>query len=260
MLTPVLTPYLPTGQTKVLIAGKGAHGFSDALEALGLSLFYIAPIAALPKSLTTHADLVVCPMGNNCFFLDRSQPALFLKLQARGFSVSYGESTASRGYPADVPYNALQLGENCLLCNEKTVDFSIYQYANAQNYAILSCKQGYTKCSVAPIRENAVMTDDNGIAKTLQKNGFDVLQLEKGDILLHGFNYGFIGGCCTMLSQSEMLFLGDIRLHRNGDAIKAFLQNYAITPICIEKMPLTDIGSLIPLLQEENINAQTKMV
>lgn len=260
MLTPVLTPYLPTGQAKVFIAGEGARGFSDALDALGLSLLYTAPIAALPKNLATHADLAVCPMGNNRFFLDCSQTALFAKLQAHGFCVSYGESTASRGYPADVPYNALQLGENRFLCNEKTVDISIFQYANAQNYAILNCKQGYTKCSVAPIRKNAVLTDDNGIAKTLQKNGFDVLQLEKGDILLQGFHYGFIGGCCTMLSQSEMLFLGDICLHRNGDAIKAFLQNYGITPICIEKTPLTDIGSLIPLLQEENRNAQTKMV
>ena len=38
MLAPVLTPYLPTGQTKVLIVGEGARGFSDALDALGLSL------------------------------------------------------------------------------------------------------------------------------------------------------------------------------------------------------------------------------
>ena len=135
-----------------------------------------------------------------------------------------------------------------------------FHYANTQNCAILNCKQGYTKCSVAPIRQNAVLTDDNSIAKALQKNGFDVLLLEKGDVLLQGFRYGFIGGCCTMLSPSEMLFLGDIRLHRNGDAIKAFLQNYGITPICIEKTPLTDIGSLIPLLQEGNRNAQTKMV
>ena len=95
MLTPVLTPYLPTGQAKVLIVGEGARGFSDALDALGLSLLYTAPIAVLPENLATHADLAVCPMGHNRFFLDRSQTDLIANLQAHGFSVSYRESTPS---------------------------------------------------------------------------------------------------------------------------------------------------------------------
>ncbi|MGN0570584.1 MAG: DUF6873 family GME fold protein [Candidatus Fimenecus sp.] len=255
MLSPVFTPYLPTGQAKVLVAGEGTKDFSSVLDVLGLSVLYTEPIAALPKNLCTHADLAVCPLENSRLFLDFSQKKLFVKLQSLGFCPSFGALTVSGGYPNDVPYNALQLGKNYLLCNEKTIDSSIYQYASEKNCAILHCKQGYTKCSVAPIRENAVMTDDKSIAEILQQNGFDVLLLEKGDILLHGFNYGFIGGCCTMLSKSEMLFLGDIRLHRNADAIQAFLKNYGISPICAGKTPLTDIGSLIPLLQEEKTNA-----
>ncbi|MGN0519498.1 MAG: DUF6873 family GME fold protein [Candidatus Fimenecus sp.] len=254
MLTPILTPYLPTGQVKVLVAGEGVRGFSSALDALGLSVLYTAPIAALPKALYAHTDLAVCPLKNRQFFLDNSQTELYSNLQAFGCCTSYGNQKVQSGYPQDVPYNALQLGAKFLLCNKKTVASSILQYAIAENCVILNCRQGYTKCSVAPIRENAVMTDDKSIAEILLKNDFDVLLLEKGDILLHGFQYGFIGGCCTMISKSEMLFLGDMRSHRNADAIQAFLKNYGISPICAGKTPLTDIGSLIPLLQEEKTN------
>lgn len=255
MIRAVDTPYLPTGQATTLIAGEGARAFVDTFQALGLSVLYTAPIYGLPKGLSAHTDLAVFPMGNRLFFLDRSQTKLFTQLKSLGFCVSYGEQRVTEGYPNDVPYNAVKLGKNLLLCNEKTVDFSILQYAISEKYGILNCNQGYTKCSVAPIGANAVLTDDKSIAEILRQIGFDVLLLEKGDILLHGFNYGLIGGCCTMLSKSEMLFLGNVFSHRNADAICAFLRNYGIVPICAGKMPLTDIGSLIPLLQEEKTNA-----
>lgn len=255
MLTPVMTPYLPDGQAKVLLAGEGARNFSDDLHSLGLNILYTKPIDTLPKCLCAHTDLAVCPLGGKQYCMDTSQSALFLYLQELGLQPIYGTRTVKSGYPDDVAYNALQIGKKFLLCNRKTVDESVLTVALRENCAILHCKQGYTKCSVALVREKAAITDDAGIAEILTENAFDVLQIEKGDVLLHGFNYGFIGGCCTMLSKSEMLFLGDLRLHRNGDAITAFLRNYGILPVCVEKSPLTDIGSLIPLLQEEKPNA-----
>lgn len=253
--TPILTPYLPSGQAKVLLAGEGARVFSEDFAELGLTVLYTKPIETLPKFLCTHADLAVCPLGGKRYCMDVSQSLLFSQLQNFGLDPLYGTQTVKSGYPEDVAYNALKIGEKFLLCNRKIVDETILSCAEREKCAILNCKQGYTKCSVALVHENAAITDDSGIAEVLLNNGFDVLQIEKGDILLEGFNYGFIGGCSVMLSKHEMLFLGDLRLHRDGDAIQAFLKNYEITPICVKNVPLTDIGSLIPLLQEEDINA-----
>lgn len=260
MLQPVEVPYLPTERVRTLIVGEGVHPFAAELEKMGLTLVYTKPIETLTPPLSAHADLAVCPMTNGRFILEISQQDLFLKLRDLTLKPTFGTARVTSGYPSDAAYNVLQIGAHFLLCNQKTADFSILQYATAQKCAILNCKQGYVKCSVALIRENAVITDDNGIAKILTENGFDVLCIEKGDVRLSGFHYGFIGGCATMLSKTEMLFLGDIRLHRNGDAITGFLRNHGIIPICIEKVPLTDVGSLIPLLQEETIHAKTKMV
>ena len=54
-------------------------------------------------------------------------------------------------------------------------------------------KQGYTKCSILPIREKAIITSDKNIAKELLNYDFDVLLLPSGDIILPSLNYGFIG-------------------------------------------------------------------
>ncbi len=255
MFTPVITPYLPDGQAKVLLAGEGARRFFNDLQALGLKILYTKPIADLPKVLCAHADLAVCPLGEKRYLLDASQEELFSQLQDLGLIPIFGETRVKSGYPDDVIYNCLKIGEKYLLCNQKIAEKQILMCAKQENCAILNCKQGYTKCSVALVSENAAITDDKGIAQILSAKNFDVLLIKKGDILLHGLNYGFIGGCCTMLSKNEMLFLGDIRLHQDGDAIRGFLKNHGVVPICIEKSPLTDIGSLIPLLQEVNGDA-----
>ena len=255
MLAPVMTPYLPNGQAKVLLAGEGARSFSDDLHALGLEILYTKPIADLPKVLCEHADLAVCTMCNKRYLLDASQEELFTQLQKRGLIPICGETRVQSGYPDDVIYNCLKIGEKYLLCNKKTAENQILSCAKQENCVILNCKQGYTKCSVALVSENAAITDDKSIAKILSAENFDVLLIQKGDILLHGLDYGFIGGCCTMLSKSEMLFLGDIRLHQDGDTICSFLKNHGVIPICIENTPLTDIGSLVPLLQEVNGDA-----
>lgn len=250
-LSPITVPYLPSGKVKVLAAGEGARVFSEDLAALGVSVLYTNPVPALPKVLCTHADLALCPLGDKRFCLDTSQSVLYTELQEMGLEPMYGTRQVKSGYPDDVAYNVLKIGTRFLLCNRKITDETVLSVAKRDNCTVLHCKQGYTKCSVSLVRENAAITDDIGIAKVLSENGFDVLRIEKGDILLEGLNYGFIGGCSVMLSAHEMLFLGDLRLHRNGDAIQAFLKNYGVTPICVQNIPLTDIGSLIPLLQEE---------
>lgn len=249
--SPVSVPYLPSGQAKVLAVGEGARVFAEDLTALGISVLYTNPVPALPKFLCTHADLAICPLGEKRFCLDASQSALYSELQRLGLEPMYGTRQVKSGYPDDVAYNVLKIGTRFLLCNRKITDETVLSVAKRDNCTILHCKQGYTKCSVSLVRENAAITDDAGIAKVLSENGLDVLQIKKGDILLEGLNYGFIGGCSVMVSEHEMLFLGDLRLHCDGEAIQAFLKNYGITPICIKNTPLTDIGSLIPLLQEE---------
>jgi hypothetical protein len=64
-----------------------------------------------------------------------------------------------------------------------------------KNFNIIDVKQGYTKCSVLPVSNNAFITDDISIYNQCVSFGIDVLYVGKGDVSLPGYNYGFIGGC-----------------------------------------------------------------
>jgi len=76
-------------------------------------------------------------------------------------------------------------------------------------------------------------------------HGFDALRLPYGDVLLPGFNYGFIGGCGGLTPQGEMCFFGDLKYYKYKDEIIHFLYKYDIKPIYLYDGPLLDRGSLL---------------
>ena len=173
----------------------------------------------------------------------------FVQVLRRGKAVIADENLGYE-YPLDVPFNCVIIGTD-FICNSKTVSPQILGVAISRNLRIIDVKQGYTKCSLCPVRENAVITDDSGIEKVLLNNGYDVLKVSKGSVRLNGFDYGFIGGCSAMISRDILLFLGNFEIHSDKDRIKAFLQNYGITPQSLNGDDLTDIGSIIPLSEQQ---------
>lgn len=240
----VSNPYLPDGQVKLIIAGDGLREYEYALQSLGISVLYTKKANRISGALATHADLVVFPYGNGRFLLDPGQEQLANMLREKGAECIFG-SVPKDGYPFDVPYNAVKIGKT-LICNPKTLDSSIFHLAKSEDCAIISCKQGYTKCSVAVISENAIITDDPGIEKALAPF-FDVLLVQKGSVCLDGYSYGLFGGCCGLISKDTLLFVGDYTKHEDAKRIRAFLRNYGVYPESLCSEPLKDIGSFIPL-------------
>lgn len=243
----VSDPYLPDGQVKIIIAGDGLREYENAMQNLGISVLYAKKADYISGALATHADLVVFSYGNGRFLLDPGQEQLANTLQQKGAECIFG-SIPKDGYPLDVPYNAVKIG-NFLLCNPKTLDSSIFHLAKSEDCAIISCKQGYTKCSVAVVSENAVVTDDPGIEKALTPF-FDVLLVQKGSVCLDGYPYGLFGGCCGLISKDTLLFVGDYKKHDDAERIRSFLRNYGVYPESLCGGPLKDIGSFIPLMIE----------
>lgn len=243
----VSDPYLPDGQVKIIIAGDGLREYENAMQNHGISVLYTKKADRISSALATHADLVVFPYGNGRFLLEPGQEQLANTLQEEGAECIFG-SIPKDGYPLDVPYNAVKIGK-FLLCNPKTLDSSIFYLAKKEDCAIINCKQGYTKCSVAVVSENAVITDDPGIEKALNPF-FDALLVQKGSVCLDGYPYGLFGGCCGLISNDTLLFVGDYKKHEDAERIRSFLRNYGVYPESLCGGPLKDIGSLIPLMIE----------
>lgn len=161
-----------------------------------------------------------------------------------GFDVQVLDTPLGDKYPADVPLNAALFGNYAIL-NPKTVCKNI----DFSGRSLIPVRQGYTKCSVVPVTESAIITDDVSIASAAEKNGLAVLLVSKGDVALPGREYGFIGGCCGLIAPDTMLFNGSLASHKDGEKIRAFLSSFGVRAEEAGDFQLTDIGSILPLAE-----------
>ncbi len=159
------------------------------------------------------------------------------------------ENSIRSPYPYDCGLCCVILGNTCI-ANINTIDPAIKKYCSAKCIKMIHVNQGYTKCSVAVVDENSIITSDHGISDVLSRAGYDVLTISDGFIRLKGYDTGFIGGCCGYIDNNTLAFWGDINNHPDHLIIKDYLSKKGKKYINIsDTEELTDYGSLIPLKQ-----------
>jgi hypothetical protein len=222
-------------------------------ELLSLSWLNINPIL-IPKcndvyeAIDGHPDIQLNVLKNNSFnkvIIQKNISEEFKKiLKLNDINYIVSKKSLSNTYPEDIILNSLIL-ENYFI---HTLKYSDENLLNSQSLKIqINVPQGYTKCSILPVREKALITSDKGIFKVLKNYNFDILLLPPGDILLPSLNYGFIGGVGGMISNNKMAFFGDLDSYKWGSEIKKFLFKYDVSPIALRKGKLIDRGSLLTL-------------
>lgn len=201
-------------------------------------------------AVSTHPDMQICNVGNGCFVCE---PTIYQyyknRLELYGVNLSKGSTVLKSNFPEDIAYNVVITG-SFMLHNLKHTDDVIREFAKKSDLSILDTKQGYTKCATCIIDNNAIITDDEGIYKTCIAFGIDCLLISKDVIALGDRNDGFFGGCCGMLGNSKLLFCGNIERHKSYKEIKTFADKYNVELVSAFDGPLTDIGSIIPVIQE----------
>ncbi len=210
----------------------------------------IKPIITVKSSLLDmrinyHTDMLVNIIGNTVF-LDVSQNSNIVNFLTKGYRIIKVNKRVMSPYPNDSLLNFAVIG-NKLVCNKKTIYNEIIEIAVRDGYKIMNVNQGYAKCSTCVINNNALITDDESIYTSTQKNGIDSILISKGSVKLDGFDYGFIGGCTGLIDKNKLLFNGDINYHKNCNLILDFLTKHGVEPVIIKNKPLTDIGSIIPI-------------
>ncbi len=244
-MTPIESPNLPKKEIALAAVSVGAAKAKEYLLSHGIGVFDILPCAAITDGTAAHADLHLLHLGGRKIVLSLEQRNNAEKLTELGFDVQVPDTPLGDKYPADVPLNAALFGNYAIL-NLRTVcpniDFS--------GRTLIPVRQGYTKCSVVPVTENAIITDDVSIASAAEKSGLAVLLVSKGDVVLRGREYGFIGGCCGLVAPDTMLFNGSLASHKDGEKIRAFLSSFGVRAEEAGDFPLTDIGSILPLAEK----------
>lgn len=201
-----------------------------------------SPLPAVTGSERFHADMSVCHLGGREFISHKAETRLNEKLSEYGAEVTLCDNITA----AMPKLNVCFLGDKAICCRKKTAD-EITAFCEKAGVNILDTKQSYAKCSVTVVSENAVITSDNGIAGLCKKNRIDCLLIPCGDIELDGYDYGFIGGCCGLLSNDLLVFSGDIRSHPAYRDIRSFAANYGVAIQSLGNNKLYDIGGIIPI-------------
>lgn len=240
-------PNLPQGRVTLAAISAQAGDSIKKLNNLGIKTIGIKPYNALPDPVNSHADLQILHMGINDIFCQNEH--LCTGEFKSNFNIKKIQALAGNSYPDDVRLNCAIIG-NKIICNTKTIAREILEYAELNGLTIINVNQGYTKCSICIINDNAIITDDKSIYSAAGKFLNDALFISKGSIGLNGYGYGFIGGCCGKIDKNKIVFNGAIESHKDYKQIIDFLSRNSIECIELHQNPLYDIGGILPLCED----------
>jgi hypothetical protein len=254
-ISPLIMPNLPTAAVRTVIMSGESPKLSEALAKLDIDVLYTGKNGLLEESISNHADMLVYHAGSDVLALSCEQKNLFDNLQKLQIKPVYLRALINSPYPFDALLNAARLG-SFLICNLKTVAKEITDLAITQELEIVDVKQGYTKCSICIINENAIITEDIGIKTACEKRGIDVLLISKGSVKLRNHGYGFFGGCTGLIDKNKLAVTGNIKLHSDYKMLNEFLTKYGINVISLTDDELVDIGGIIPIMQKNSSTNQ----
>ena len=227
----------------LLIGGRYRDRLEIPLRREGVSCVWIPDNPALDPRLSAHADLSV-------FFPDKSTAITgealynyFVNLLTnRGYYVISSEPQGT-AYPRDAGLCVCATGRFTIY-NSRTIDPSVLPYLRG---IMIDVPQGYTKCSVCVVSDDAIITADDIIAQKARKDGVDVLHSAPGHIMLEGYDTGFIGGASFLIRKNLLAFTGHLDDHPDKDRIIAFLKNHSVFPQFLTNDPIFDIGGAVTL-------------
>jgi len=244
-------PNLPTRKVKFLIIDRRVPlSIENKIRALGINIIKTPYCKDLHLGISSHPDILLCHIGKNKVVVAPNVFEFAEELRAIGINAIMGNTSLMSTYPKDIAYNVCIVGRFAIH-NFKYTDREVLKGIEENNLIKINVKQGYTKCSILVVNENAIITSDPGITKEVKKYGIDVLTISPGNIKLPGFEYGFIGGAGGLVDRRSLFLFGELKRHQDYNSIEKFLSKHGVEVITVNSEELIDLGSLIPIVQEE---------
>ncbi len=241
-------PNLPLNKVTTVIADIDDIALKNLFEDLFIKIVSVDKNMFLEVPVSKHADILGNYVGKSTFLVDKHQVKLSRFVEDNNGKLIIIDEIKSP-YPNDCLLNFADIGDY-IICNKSILTEKIANHLPEK--AIIDVKQGYSKCSICICKRNTVITDDISIYKAISTcDSIKSLLVEKGNIAIKKYDYGFIGGCCGLIDKDVLLFNGDLSTHTDFDKIKKFLYDNKVNYIDIKGKPLTDIGSIIPIMEKD---------
>lgn len=183
-------------------------------------------LTTLPPPLCTHPDIQIHFLSPEIAICAPECYEYYAEVFGKNkYKLLRGSSVPGGTYPADTAYNIARVG-NHVFANTRFAEPLIVDYYISHGFEVHHINQGYAKCSMCIPSENAVITEDRGIYKTLSGiSDIHSLVIESGGVRLSGYDCGFIGGCSGLVNDT-IVFTGripkDIRMFLDLQNIKYF--------------------------------------
>lgn len=223
----------------LIISRKSSEEFKKFLCDNNFSFIETIDNPSLDPRIADHPDLSIFALDDNNLVIDKNVSSYYKK-HIKSKNIVDGDEV-SHSYPNDSIYNIYRYA-NFYIHNDIT-ESHIEAYMKSNSYTNLYTKQGYSRCSIIPMREK-ILTSDYGIYKSL-KNYINVILLKEEQIPLDGFANGFIGGTCGLVGDT-LIFNGNIENSPNYDIIRNEAMKSNIK-LMYPDLPLVDLGSIIYL-------------
>ena len=229
----------------VLVDFRISKKSEDTLKRLGYSVIKTEKCNDLAEPVCGHPDMMVCKLSDIDFVVKTTLCGHF-KVKFPNLNIISGTTGLKPEYPFDIAYNSARIGKY-LFCNEKYTDNTILKYCEQNRIKVLSVKQGYAKCSICEVSDNAIITADKGIYAVAKENDIDALLIENKGIVLNGYDEGFFGGATGLLEKDLLCVNGNLELHSDCKKIKEFCNKYGVNILSLSDEQIYDIGTIIKL-------------
>lgn len=223
----------------LIISYKASEDFKNFLKMNAYSFIETSPNPNLDPRIGDHPDLSLFKIGEKTLVVDESVLSYYEE-KLEGYRLIKGEKLGLK-YPLDALYNIVRF-KDFYIHNDFT-EKTIGKFFVENKISHLKVKQGYTRCSLIPLRD-LLITSDYGIYKAL-KNKIDIELVDEDRVNLDGFDQGFLGGTCGLVGN-KLIFMGDISRHKAYARLKELCQKQNIE-ISYPKTDLVDLGSIIEI-------------
>lgn len=197
------------------------------------------------EAISGHPDIFFFQQNKKNIVAPNLPEKYFRLLNRYGVKYQKGQKSIGSNYPESSYYNALHTSYG-LLHNTRFTEPAVLK--NAKN--LIHCKQGYTRCNAIETGD-IILTSDKGIFKTLEKHAIPALYTDPQNILLTGFQNGFIGGCCGIYKK-QLFVCGQINQLTNSDPVRKLAEMKGIEIIELYEGKLFDGGGIFFMEMENN--------
>ncbi len=204
----------------------------------------LPPFFALSEPVSAHPDMLIFPIVDEKVIFTHSH---YLKecekaFHGAGFEIIPISEKVSEKYPNDILLNAAQIG-NYIFGKKANISASIISYAEKNGLDMVDIKQGYAKCSICTVSENAIISSDTSVFKAAEGLNIEVLKINESGVSLKGYDRGFIGGASGN-DGKNVFFCGDINNHPDGEKIIKFCNLHSKNAVSLSDEALYDVGTI----------------